>query len=62
MGTPDYSVHMTPDERRASSKPQTALHRRLRDTLFNRTRWPAFIVLWFVGGVALFVYLFSVFG
>lgn len=56
MTAVDYSHDTMPADRRANANSTTGFHRRLRDTLFNRTRWPAFVALWLVGGGALLVY------
>ena len=56
MTAVDYSRDTTSVDRRVSVSPTTRFHRRLKDTLFNRTRWPAFVMLWLIGGGALLVY------
>jgi hypothetical protein len=55
MTAVDYSGDTTPVDRRASSNP-TGFHRRLKDTFFNQSRWPAFVLVWLIGGGALLVY------
>lgn len=56
MTAVDYSHDTMPADRRAHENPKTGFHRRLKDTLFNRTRWPAFVAFWLIGGGALLVY------
>ena len=56
MTAVDYSHDTTPADRRVNASPTTSFHRRLKDTMFNRTRWPAFVIVWLVGGGALLVY------
>ncbi len=54
-GIPD---ELTTQDRRTHTRGAAGTpKRRLDDTLFNRLRWPAFLVLWFLGGLAVFLYL-----
>jgi len=48
---------ITTDERRNCCELDNEAHRRLRDTRFNRLRWPAFLTAWAVGGGALLLAL-----
>ena len=56
MTAVDCSSDPPPVDRRTHVNPTAGFHRRLKDTLLNQTRWPAFVVLWLIGGGALLVY------
>lgn len=56
-GSHDLPEMTTDDRRTHVIEPSTAPKRRINDTLFNRLRWPVFIGIWFVVGLAVFVYL-----
>ncbi|MCC4116776.1 hypothetical protein LLG90_15565 [Aromatoleum toluclasticum] len=49
----------TEDRRTHAADPEAAPKRRLDDTWFNKVRWPAFLVFWFVMGLVVFAYLFQ---
>lgn len=53
-GAPDLT---TEDRRTHPEHAPGARKRRIDDTLFNRLRWPAFLVLWFAGGLAVLTWL-----
>ena len=58
MGYSEYDDPLSSEDRRQRNvDPSATPRRRIDDTLFNKIRWPAGIVLWFVGGGGLFVYL-----
>ncbi|NMG27403.1 hypothetical protein [Aromatoleum evansii] len=49
----------TEDRRTHAVEREAAPKRRLNDTWFNKVRWPAFLVFWFVMGLVAFAYLFQ---
>lgn len=49
----------TEDRRTRAVDSEAAPKRRLDDTWFNKVRWPAFLVFWFVMGLVVFAYLFQ---
>lgn len=59
-GYHDYDEPLSTEERRRQAvDPAKTPRRRINDTLLNRVRWPAGLLLWFVAGGALFVYFLS---
>ncbi|MBI2308022.1 MAG: hypothetical protein HYU78_12050 [Rhodocyclales bacterium] len=55
--TLNHPDDVSADERRTHAEPQRDEHRRLRDTPFNMTKWPAFLGIWAVGGAAILLAL-----
>lgn len=51
----------TEDRRSRDMDPALTPKRRINDTFFNKARWPVFMGLWFVGGLAVIVYLLLAF-
>jgi hypothetical protein len=59
-GYHDYDEPLSTEERRRRTvDPEKTPGRRINDTLFNRVRWPAGLLLWFVAGAALLGYFLS---
>lgn len=59
---PDLPDLSTEDRRKHDGSPATTSKRRLNDSWFNRTRWPAFLVAWFVLGLAVFGLIYHLLG
>lgn len=57
---PDAPPELSTEDRRTHAvDPDASPKRRINDTWFNKVRWPAFLVFWFVMGLVVFAYLFN---